>query len=564
MDAKNPIEPFAGEEKGAGSLSLIKHLECIVDATQGKKLSRESLQACDSHLSAVADLLSLTRDQALLLAVFTDQCDDQSIRLCDLARHFDCHNINILCYAEALDGLVARGYIRKREINRRLEGYRMPGDVVQALKKNQPYTPPKFQNLTIQQLFDQFNVLFNDVKEDELTYNDLCSCISELLADNRHLLFTKKIFGYKDFDEDEITLLAFFCHKLVNEEDNAILFYDIENLYDSNFQYNAVKRRLKNGTHALLVNHLIEPKKDNNLLARDCYCLTETACKELLSELNLTVQEKVVPRNIILAKEIAEKSLFYNSREKGQIDQLVSLLDIDNFTKVQKRLVKNGMRKGFACLFYGSPGTGKTETVYQVARQTGRDIMYVNVSEIKSMWVGESEKNIQALFDRYRDLLQQTEHAPILLFNEADAVIGIRQEGAQRAVDKMENSIQNIILQEMEKLEGIMIATTNLTQNLDPAFERRFLFKIEFEKPNLEAKRAIWHSMIPSLSETDATILAKSYDFSGGQIENIACKGIIDHIIRGRRSTLSMLHDYCKHELIHTKNIQRQPIGFRR
>ena len=120
MDAKNPIEPFAGEEKGAGSLSLIKHLECIVDATQGKKLSRESLQACDSHLSAVADLLSLTRDQALLLAVFTDQCDDQSIRLCDLARHFDCHNINILCYAEALDGLVAKGYIRKREINRRL------------------------------------------------------------------------------------------------------------------------------------------------------------------------------------------------------------------------------------------------------------------------------------------------------------------------------------------------------------------------------------------------------------------------------------------------------------
>ena len=81
MDAKNPIEPFAGVEKGAGSLSLIKHLECIVDATQGKKLSRESLQACDSHLSAVADLLSLTRDQALLLAVFTDQCDDQSIRL---------------------------------------------------------------------------------------------------------------------------------------------------------------------------------------------------------------------------------------------------------------------------------------------------------------------------------------------------------------------------------------------------------------------------------------------------------------------------------------------------
>ena len=65
--------------------------------------------------------------------------------------------------------------------------------------------------------------------------------------------------------------------------------------------------------------------------------------------------------------------------------------------------------------------------------------------------------------------------APILLFNEADAIFGIRQEGATRAVDKMENSIQNIILQEMEKLDGILIATTNLTTNLDKAFERRFL-----------------------------------------------------------------------------------------
>lgn len=90
------------------------------------------------------------------------------------------------------------------------------------------------------------------------------------------------------------------------------------------------------------------------------------------------------------------------------------------------------MRKGFACLFYGSPGTGKTETAYQIARKTGRDIMIVNVSEIKSCWVGESEKNIKALFDRYREYVRSYEVAPILLFNEADAIIGIRQEAAQK------------------------------------------------------------------------------------------------------------------------------------
>ena len=136
------------------------------------------------------------------------------------------------------------------------------------------------------------------------------------------------------------------------------------------------------------------------------------------------------------------------------------------------------MCQGFCCIFYGAPGTGKTETVYKLARQTGRDIMRVDVNKIKSCWVGESEKNIKAAFDRYRNICKNSPLAPILLFNEADAILGIRMEGASNAVDKMENSIQNIILQEMESIEGIMIATTNLTTNLDKAFERRFLYKI--------------------------------------------------------------------------------------
>lgn len=91
------------------------------------------------------------------------------------------------------------------------------------------------------------------------------------------------------------------------------------------------------------------------------------------------------------------------------------------------------------------------------------------------MWVGESEKNIKGIFDDYKQKVKQSVKAPILLFNEADAIIGKRQVGAERAVEKMENSIQNIILQEIEQLDGILIATTNLAENMDKAFERRFL-----------------------------------------------------------------------------------------
>ena len=257
-----------------------------------------------------------------------------------------------------------------------------------------------------------------------------------------------------------------------------------------------------------------------------------------------------------------EKTLYYNEREQSQVGELFDLLSQDRFNEICSRLEENGMRKGFACLFYGAPGTGKTETVLQLARKTGRDIFQVNFAQLKSCWVGESEKNVKQLFDTYRAIVNKSQVAPILLFNEADAIFGRRMEGVQRAVDKMENAIQNIILQEMETLEGIMIATTNLTSNLDNAFERRFLYKIEFEKPSLKAKTEIWKSMIPELTTSDAETIASEFNFSGGQIENIARKRTIDCILTGKEKTdIETLRRYCQSELI-SKDSGTKRVGF--
>jgi SpoVK/Ycf46/Vps4 family AAA+-type ATPase len=186
--------------------------------------------------------------------------------------------------------------------------------------------------------------------------------------------------------------------------------------------------------------------------------------------------------------------------------------------------------------------------------------MQVNISEIKSMWVGESEKNIKQIFSRYRKLVEESEVAPILLFNEADALIGKRLENVTRSVDKMENSMQNIILEEIERLNGILIATTNLTCNMDKAFERRFLYKVEFERPTMEAKCAIWKSMIEGLNDDDAKALATKYNFSGGQIENIARKSVVDRILTGEELSLEALYGHCDAEFLDRKTTTK--IGY--
>lgn len=280
-------------------------------------------------------------------------------------------------------------------------------------------------------------------------------------------------------------------------------------------------------------------------------------CGDVLSDNKLENDEK----NIIKHEEIIGKELFYDTEIDSQIKKLKQLLDREQYRIVHQRMQEKGFRCGFTCLFYGDPGTGKTESVLQLAKRTGRDILQVNISQTRSMWVGESEKNIKQVFDDYRRKVKDSDITPILLFNEADAIIGKRQEGAERAVDKMENSIQNIILQEMETFDGILIATTNLAQNMDKAFERRFLYKVKFEKPTVEARMSIWQNMLPMLDESDIRILATRYDFSGGQIENIARHHTIDGILNGESAhTLKKLMEHCDNERLEKR--ERKKVGF--
>ena len=227
------------------------------------------------------------------------------------------------------------------------------------------------------------------------------------------------------------------------------------------------------------------------------------------------------------------------------------MLQDKNYQSLVSRLESKGLAKGIAVLLYGAPGTGKTESVMQWARQTGRDIIHVDISASKSMWYGESEKIVKDIFTRYKRICKRSSVKPILLFNEADAIFSKRRDmDGGRSTDQTENTIQNIILEEMEKLDGILIATTNLADNLDKAFERRFLFKVRFERPSLEAKRNIWLDKLPGLSTEDASCLASDYDFSGGEIDNIVRKAMMMEVIDGICPSIDIINRLCGEEKI--------------
>lgn len=542
-------------------LNLLTAIEQIVERSEGSGLSEEFFKDAHRYIRYVSRKMRLTPVQAVLFALFIDKSDDSRIRISELASHFRCRMVRIIRHMSDIDVLEQRKLViccrQKRE-----KTYRVALPVIEALKENRCYEPAPAKITTCDDLFAELEDLFEQRSDEELTYDALEKEVCILLDSNATLHFVRQLESYRLGDWDRMELI-YFCHMLVNNDDTNICGRDFEDLFDSKNIFRMQERELVKGYSDLMEQKLVEYVNNDGFADRNNFQLTAKVKEELLSELNLCDRQANAGQELIKGETLPYKALYYNERETAQIEQLASLLSRERFDEVRRRLAENGMRQGFACLFYGAPGTGKTETALQLARRTGRDIMQVNFAQLKSCWVGESEKNVKELFDKYRALAKKSEVTPILLFNEADAIIGKRREGAERAVDKMENAIQNIILQEMETLDGILIATTNLTQNLDKAFERRFLYKIEFERPDLRSKQAIWQTMLPDLSEADAAELASCYDFTGGQIENIARKQMVEKILNGTEHVaLSTLKQYCDNELIATPDKPRK-IGFR-
>lgn len=227
---------------------------------------------------------------------------------------------------------------------------------------------------------------------------------------------------------------------------------------------------------------------------------------------------------IIKAKDIEKKVLFFSSESQEEIGHLKQMLTKGGYDYACSVLTRKKRNPAIISLLWGGPGTGKTETVKQIALETGRDIFLFDVAKVTASDWGATENLYRGLFLAYRYIVAVKSLTPILLFNEADQVLSKRLTNIERSIDKSENSVSNILLQEFEDLHGILLATTNHIALLDNAFDRRFLFKTELQKPDANARKQIWKSMISELTDQEAEKLAQKYEMSGAQISNVATK----------------------------------------
>lgn len=258
--------------------------------------------------------------------------------------------------------------------------------------------------------------------------------------------------------------------------------------------------------------------------------------------------------------KIQDIKLIYPTAIYQQMQSISKILSKDNFNEFQKRMIEKKFGRGYIALFHGVPGTGKTESVMQIAKNCGRDIYKIDIAEIESKYISETGLNVRNAFKNYKKCCNQAiknnKPIPILLFNEADALIGKRHslESLNPVCVQDNNRTQNILLEEFENFEGILFMTTNIVCNLDKAFERRIFDKVEFKIPDIKTRMKIWQINLPTLTKQEISVLANDFKFSGGDINLVMRNTVKLEIVKGRVPNYKEIYQICRRIKIDAQN----------
>lgn len=550
----------AKRRKTMGNLEMDSMAAClnrIMLKVRRDGFNDENVESLKDEFSYVSEKFGICPEEAALLSFVLEKsndfcrCDDG-----DLANFLGCTNIEFISFRKYLQSLAQKRIVR---IGRNRGGdstYQVMDDACQAIIDDVQFSEKSFAGISTEDMFSEFRKLFIDFRNDNIDKTMLLSDLNMIIDANPQNDFVQKVLecGIRQCSESEQRIFLYLCHHYVSWGDKEIEFRHLGNLISDKADEQKFFRFFQAEKHGFQKMGLVRFGGEEGLMDKRTAALTDKVRDTFFSEVELFCDEASAShQDVMNCENIKEKEMFYNAPEQEQIGRLEQLLKENHFKGIQERLDEMGFRKGFNIILYGGPGTGKTETTLQLARKTGRDVFCIDVSKIKNKYVGESEKAVKGIFKIYRNLCKNKERKPILFFNEADAIFGKRMENVDSSAAQMLNTLQNILLQEMESLEGILVCTTNLHQNLDPAFERRFIYKIELEKPGDEVRSRIWASMMPGYAQEEYTALGHKYPFSGGQIENVVRKSTVDYILSGVRPTIGDVQKFCDEEIFKSK-----------
>ncbi len=419
------------------------------------------------------------------------------------------------------------------------------GSLEILLPEIKPYTDH------LEYLQDQFDMvaLLHNIATFKQGFADNSLSIGRLK--NKLSLLTTRIEERVKMTEAPIVVEEFFKEKELDEKEKRIFLALLKEEYsggEGHFremntlielisfdEYDKIKNRslLEDGAR-LISEEIIDYEEILNMfggVSRSFY-LQEEVMQRIIHSSKTKKVTKLKLDALVKDQEIFEylkptttiDDVVLHPKTRETLDNVIKQVDKEVFRKLKEWGIKDKKGIDARIIFYGAAGTGKTMTAMSLAKTLKKPILSFDCSKILSMYVGESEKNVRKIFDDFKELSIKAKVEPILLLNEADQFLSARSEGTGSSADKMHNQMQNIFLEQIEKFEGILIATTNLLGNIDKAFSRRFNHKIEFKKPGKRQRLMLWQFMLPENADYEEGFTIEDltgHELTGGQINLI-------------------------------------------
>ncbi len=539
-------------------------VELVFMALESSNLDPAIIAKHSNAIGEVSTFLNCSEEEAIAFCLLIQLYYNRTRpSINEIIKHLEAkpsvsHNLN-----EWLAPFVSKKWIRPKinPNNNPLTEYAISDEIIQAVNTGK-WSHMNREEINNQvDLIIQFNKLISSRNRDLLTYAELVKESADLVKSNNEIPISEIILDNSN-DDETIMLALKICALKINSEEISET-----NIIDSlKPDYRArimMVSSLKNNTNSLITSNFISLKTNRHFYNESEFDL----CDKVLGTIGTLDQnfeltsfkslQKILPENI------TKKVLQFNSTEEAIMFKMFDLVKEKNFKTFCKRMTGIKMKPGVTILLHGYPGTGKTESVLQMAKKSGRIILKADVSSIRNKYVGDTEKSIRELFVDYKKACKHYKKIPILLFNEADSILTTRRS-VERGIDQMENTMQNIILEELENFEGIFVATTNMELNLDKAFDRRFLYKVKMQKPSSKTRMGIWKSKFKTFSDSILQELSENYELSGGQIDNVAKKIEVDFLLNGSvAKDIGYLKGVIKSETSLDSANNHRVIGFR-
>lgn len=542
-------------EKKTRYKKLLAGIQHVSQKTDSQPFTEELVQSLQEYTADLSTLFQISHTEAILLSYFIN-CHLHDIRVEkeDFVNHFGKDISAMAEIDEIVESLAQKKLIYLSGVDRK---YKYLYKSASLNPKVMVVLAEGENTILSTKGAECFQDFLYDIAELYRQRNMTQTSNAELLAEIQGLMQASKSLPEIQWLLNQVSLkdidLLFFlrvCIEQLEGEDEV----DLDSVLKDTFLHASDRAKFK-----------LAIKANKSCLLRDGYIihagtlfswpntiqLSDESIEQLFGEAREYVSNPFSSKvgHFIEYQRIEKEVLYYNPREKKQLDTLFAALQHDQYQHLTTQLQENKLPAGFTVLFYGYPGTGKTATVKALAKATNRHIFMVDIPMINSKWVGESEKNISKIFEDYKKARSRFSVDPILLFNEADAILG-KRIGTGSSVDKMHNALQNILLQELEDFEGIFIATTNLASHLDMAFERRLLYKIEFKKPEPEVRASILQAAFNGIDPKILCELNFQYDLTGGQIANMRKKLLVESLLNQQIDKEKALIHFCEEEFV--------------